>query len=56
MATGFEKIRESLVRPLEDVTMAIHYGCHLLKPSKIMKVDDPNDPSVMENLVEASHY
>ena len=50
---GFETIRDSVVRPLEDVTMAIHYGCHLLKPSKIMKVDDPNDPSVMEHLVEA---
>jgi heterodisulfide reductase subunit B len=50
---GYEAIRESLVRPLDGVTMAIHYGCHLLKPSKIMKVDDPNDPSVMEHLVEA---
>jgi heterodisulfide reductase subunit B len=33
--------------------VAIHYGCHLLKPSRIMEVDDPNDPSVLENLVMA---
>ena len=39
---GYEKIRESVVRPLEGLKVAIHYGCHLLKPSRIMKVDDPN--------------
>ena len=50
---GYDKIQESVVRPLEDLTMAIHYGCHLLKPSRIMKVDDPNNPEVLEKLVEA---
>ena len=50
---GFEAIRQSVVRPLEGLTMAIHYGCHLLKPSRIMQVDDPDDPSVLENLVRA---
>lgn len=50
---GYDKIRDSVVRPLEDLTMAIHYGCHLLKPSRIMKVDDPNNPEVLEKLVQA---
>lgn len=50
---GYEAIKDSVIRPLEGVKMAIHYGCHLLKPSKIMQVDDPNNPSVMENLVTA---
>lgn len=50
---GYDMVRESVVRPLEGLKMAIHYGCHLLKPSRIMQVDDPNNPSVMENLVEA---
>ena len=49
---GYDAIRKSVVRPLEDLKTAIHYGCHLLKPSKIMNVDDPNNPTVMENLVE----
>jgi heterodisulfide reductase subunit B len=48
---GYEAIQESVIRPLEGLKMAIHYGCHLLKPSKIMQVDDPNNPTVMENLV-----
>ncbi len=50
---GYDAIRESVVRPLDGLKVAIHYGCHLLKPSRIMQVDDPNDPSVMERLVEA---
>jgi heterodisulfide reductase subunit B len=50
---GYEAIRESVVRPLTGLKMAIHYGCHLLKPSKIMNVDDPNNPEILERLVEA---
>ncbi len=50
---GYEAIRESVVRPLSDLKIAIHYGCHLLKPSRIMQVDDPDNPTVMEELVKA---
>ena len=50
---GYERVRESVVRPLEGLKVAIHYGCHLLKPSKIMRVDNPDNPQVMERLVEA---
>lgn len=50
---GYEKVRESVVRPLDGLKVAIHYGCHLLKPSRIMQVDDPNNPQVLENLVDA---
>jgi heterodisulfide reductase subunit B len=48
---GYERVRESVVRPLEGLRVAIHYGCHLLKPSRIMQVDDPNDPEMLERLV-----
>jgi heterodisulfide reductase subunit B len=50
---GYEVVRQSVVRPLEGLQVAIHYGCHLLKPSSIMQVDDPNNPTVLENLVSA---
>jgi len=50
---GYDAVRKTVVRPLEGMKMAIHYGCHLLKPSKIMQVDDPNNPEVLEHLVEA---
>lgn len=50
---GYDAVRESVTRPLEGLKVAIHYGCHLLKPSRIMQVDDPNDPHMLEHLVEA---
>ena len=50
---GYEAVADSVIRPLTDLKVAIHYGCHLLKPSRIMQVDDPNNPTVMDRLVEA---
>jgi heterodisulfide reductase subunit B len=50
---GYDAVRASVVRPLEGLKVAIHYGCHLLKPSRIMQVDNPDNPEVMEKLVEA---
>jgi heterodisulfide reductase subunit B len=50
---GHEAIEKTVVRPLTGLKVAIHYGCHLLKPSAIMRVDDPNDPTMMERLVTA---
>jgi heterodisulfide reductase subunit B len=50
---GVEKIKETVKRPLKDVMVAVHYGCHLLKPSVFMNVDDPDDPHVMDKLIKA---
>jgi heterodisulfide reductase subunit B len=50
---GMDKISDTVTRPLKNVMVAIHYGCHLLKPSSFMKVDDPDDPHVMDMLINA---
>ncbi|MFH1502786.1 MAG: CoB--CoM heterodisulfide reductase iron-sulfur subunit B family protein [Candidatus Eisenbacteria bacterium] len=50
---GMDAVRESVTRPLDGVKVAIHYGCHLLKPSQIMHVDDADYPSILEELVTA---
>ncbi len=50
---GYDMIRSSVTHPLKGLKVAIHYGCHLLKPTRIMKVDNPDDPSVLENLIRA---
>ncbi len=50
---GMDAVRESVTRPLEGMSVAIHYGCHLLKPSQIMRVDDADYPSILEDLVTA---
>jgi heterodisulfide reductase subunit B len=50
---GMDAVRQSVRRPLDGVSVAIHYGCHLLKPSQIMHVDDADYPSILEDLVTA---
>lgn len=51
---GMERIKASIVHPLNELKVAIHYGCHLLKPSEIMNVDDPVIPSILAQLIDAT--
>jgi len=50
---GIARIAASVTRPLRGARVALHYGCHLLKPSPIMQVDDPDDPQILHALVSA---
>ena len=45
---GYEAVADSVIVPLTGLKVAVHYGCHLLKPSRVMNVDDPNDPEGIE--------
>lgn len=50
---GYDKVRKTVEHPLEGLKVAVHYGCHLLKPSHIMRVDDPDHPTILENLLRS---
>jgi heterodisulfide reductase subunit B len=50
---GYAAVEKSVVRPLEELRVAVHYGCHLLKPRAIMQVDDPDHPTIFEELLSA---
>ena len=50
---GFEKIAEKVVNSLEGKKIAPYYGCLLLRPGKIMALDDRENPTVMEDLIKA---
>jgi heterodisulfide reductase subunit B len=52
---GPERIAASVVRPLEKLTFAVHYGCHYLKPSRAHRgPDEPEAPHTVQALVEAT--
>lgn len=51
---GIERIRKKIVRPFQDLKIATHYGCHILRPSKVVKFDNPLAPSVFDRLVEVT--
>ena len=49
---GFEKIKESINKPLNDLKVAEHNGCHIFRPVKYVGFDDPEKPTVLKNLIE----
>jgi len=50
---GLEKIKENVVKPLNSLKVAPFYGCHSLRPSKLLQLDDPERPQIFENLLVA---
>lgn len=41
----------AVTRPLEGLHVAVHYGCHALRPSKVTAFEDPVSPTIFERLV-----
>jgi heterodisulfide reductase subunit B len=50
---GPDAVAASITRPLEGLKVAVHHGCHLLRPAAVMGFDDPFEPARLEALVEA---
>jgi heterodisulfide reductase subunit B len=48
---GLEAIRAAIVRPLHG-RLAAHYGCHLVRPAHEAAFDDPEDPVVLDRLID----
>jgi len=46
-------VRDNVVNPLGGFKIAAHYGCHYLRPSEIIKWDDPLDPTSIDEIIEA---
>ncbi|MHA1263963.1 MAG: CoB--CoM heterodisulfide reductase iron-sulfur subunit B family protein [Candidatus Helarchaeota archaeon] len=46
------KLKENMVRELKGLKVAVHYGCHLLRPSKILQFDNSEAPRKIDELVE----
>jgi heterodisulfide reductase subunit B len=51
---GFEKIKNAVQRPLTKLSVAEHNGCHVLRPTKYIGFDDPENPVMLKRLIEAT--
>ncbi|MEM2876217.1 MAG: CoB--CoM heterodisulfide reductase iron-sulfur subunit B family protein [Candidatus Bathyarchaeia archaeon] len=51
---GIEKIKPNVVERLEGLKAAAHYGCHILRPSRKTKFDNPEAPHILDDLVEVT--
>ena len=50
---GFDKVRDAVVNPLTGRKIAAYYGCLLLRPGKVMRLDDAENPHIIEDFIKA---
>jgi heterodisulfide reductase subunit B len=50
---GFDELKKKVTHPLTGRKIGAYYGCLLLRPSAVMKFDDPENPSIMEDFILA---
>ena len=48
---GFERIKNAVKKPLTNLRVAQHTGCHIVRPKKIIGKDDPEDPKLLKQLI-----
>ena len=51
---GVEVIKKKIAKAFKGLKIAAHYGCHVLRPSQVVRFDDPVRPSIFDQLVEAT--
>ncbi len=51
---GLDRLKEKVTKPMKGVNVAIHYGCHFLKPSEVRGLGSSETPFYLENLVKAT--
>jgi heterodisulfide reductase subunit B len=51
---GTETLRAAVVNPLEGLKVAIHSGCHALRPGNVTMYDNPLTPGIFDDLVAAT--
>lgn len=49
---GFDKVANRVKMPLDGLKITPYYGCLLLRPREVA-IDDPEDPTIMNQLLEA---
>jgi len=48
---GLEAIRKQVKKPLKNLKMATHYGCHLIRPDEIGRPDNAENPQKIESIL-----
>ncbi|MBR2010369.1 MAG: CoB--CoM heterodisulfide reductase iron-sulfur subunit B family protein [Clostridia bacterium] len=50
---GFDALKEKVTNPLTGRKIGAYYGCLLLRPSKVMAMDDAENPTIIEDFIRA---
>ena len=50
---GFDEIKKKVTNPLKGKKIGAYYGCLLLRPGKVLQMDNPENPKIMEDFIRA---
>lgn len=50
---GFDALKAKVVKPLTGRKIGAYYGCLLLRPSRVMAMDDAENPTIIEDFIRA---
>jgi len=50
---GIDAIKEKVQKPLEGLKVVTYYGCYLVRPPEVTDFDDPENPTIMDKIMEA---
>jgi len=51
---GLQRIKETIKKPLTNLGVAEHNGCHVVRPQKHIGFDDPENPKILKSLIEVT--
>ncbi len=51
---GFAAVAKRVRKPLKGLRVAAYYGCLLVRPPEVMRFDAPENPRVLDDLLEAA--
>lgn len=50
---GFDEIAKKVVKPFTGKKIGAYYGCLLLRPNKVMQMDNPENPKILEDFIRS---
>lgn len=50
---GWDNVKKAVKNPLKDKKIGAYYGCLLLRPGKVLGLDDPENPQLLEDFIKA---
>ena len=50
---GWDAVKAAVKKPLTGMKIGAYYGCLLLRPSREMCFDDPENPTILEDFIRA---
>jgi len=51
---GFQKIKMTVKKPLSQLRVVQHSGCHVVRPAKYIGFEDPENPTTLKKLIQVT--